>query len=890
MLFQPGASDTATELVLKTTPPRAPRHMLTRSRLQLADPQFSGCPVIALQSPAGFGKTSMLAQWRREALGSGAAVAWLLADEGDEPQRFVRALVQAVRSGCARPAFGRQLVDGAAASANALDALTAFLAEVAATSLDLVLMVDDAEHLPPASAELLGYLLHNTPQNLRVVAAGRSGLHPLAEDLMAYGDCVTVGPELLRFSYDETRKLVAVRFGTAIDADSSARLHELTEGWPLGLQLALAAMEQGRDPGAALAALVEGSGDLRERVIGMLLARLAPEDKDFLVTASITDTLHPELCSALTGHADSAARLARLARETPVFVVAEDSAWCRIHTLARDLLRRRLAERDPEQLRRLHLRAARWLADHGMLQEAARHALAGGEHAQAYDWAEQCLMQAVRQGQLQALEQWRALLPEEELERRPRLRLAAAWVQALGEHHRDSERQVEHILAGAGDNTALRYECTLIACAAAFYADEIDRFVGLFDPWASQPPPTSDPWLLQAHANRLAASALYRGDPALARRQQQRAPQSLAQDSSYVRRWGEFIVGHSYLWEGQVRLAQDTVRPALQRADADLGRRHPLSAMFAALLAAIVFDTSEVEEARALLANRLDVLERTGTPDSLLLAYRTAARCAAAEGLEHRALDLLEALHAIGAARKAPRLCAAAAVEQIRLHAAQGRCESARALLPRLDSVTPSGAGPLWRQWIALFQSVGNAYAAIACRDWRAAQAPLAAAAETASAMRLGRHGVELMALRALARQQLGEDGVPLLDEALNLASTYGLRRAVTDTHPLLADWVARRTGAANPGAPASAAAGVAAARAPAASPRALPSMVLTPKEREILELLARNLSNKEIALALGVGEETVKWHLKNLFGKLDAASRKHVVRRAQLLGLLEGA
>ena len=56
-----------------------------------------------------------------------------------------------------------------------------------------------------------------------------------------------------------------------------------------------------------------------------------------------------------------------------------------------------------------------------------------------------------------------------------------------------------------------------------------------------------------------------------------------------------------------------------------------------------------------------------------------------------------------------------------------------------------------------------------------------------------------------------------------------------------------------------------------------------------MLELLARNLSNKEIAQAMAVGEETVKWHLKNLFGKLDAGTRKHVVRRAQILGLLEG-
>ena len=64
--------------------------------------------------------------------------------------------------------------------------------------------------------------------------------------------------------------------------------------------------------------------------------------------------------------------------------------------------------------------------------------------------------------------------------------------------------------------------------------------------------------------------------------------------------------------------------------------------------------------------------------------------------------------------------------------------------------------------------------------------------------------------------------------------------------------------------------------------------MALTPKEREVLELLARNLSNKEIGLAMQVGEETIKWHMKNLFAKLDAGTRKQVVQRARILGLLE--
>ena len=77
---------------------------------------------------------------------------------------------------------------------------------------------------------------------------------------------------------------------------------------------------------------------------------------------------------------------------------------------------------------------------------------------------------------------------------------------------------------------------------------------------------------------------------------------------------------------------------------------------------------------------------------------------------------------------------------------------------------------------------------------------------------------------------------------------------------------------------------------ADAARLRLPPSMALTPKEREVLELAARNLSNKEIGLAMQVGEETIKWHMKNLFAKLDAGTRKQVVQRARILGLLESA
>lgn len=887
----------ATELVLKTIAPRTPQHLVTRPRLSAGDMYFRDQPIALVQAPAGYGKTSLLAQWRREYLARGIAVAFLSVDERDDPQRLLLGLVYAMRTGCARPAFGRLLLDGAMASMGELDGTTAWLAEVAQFSRDVVLIVDEAERLPVAGIDALTYVLHNAPQNLRVVVAARRGLDTATADMLAYGQCVLVGPEMLRFRLDETIALIANRFGSRFDADACARLFELTDGWPLGLQLALAAMARAADPRQVVETMAASRGGLRERLVEALIAKLSPEDNAFLMRISVVDMLHPELCLALTNDRHASEQLARLVRETPVFITSEDSAWCRLHTLVRDVLRTRLANLPVAELIELHSRATVWLAGQGMIEEAARHAHAAGQHQTAYELAERCLHDAVKQGHLSAVLDWLDLLPERELERRPRLRLAAAWVLALGERHKEAERQVERILAGPDADVELRYECALVLSAAAYYADETDRFVALFEPWAELAP-TSEPWLAQIHANRLAARAILLGEPAQARRFLQVVPRGdVGKGFGYVVRWGDHIVGLSYLWEGQLGLAENVLRPALASAEVDLGRRHPLTCMFAAICAALSYEADRVDEAAALLANRLDVLERCGTPETVLLAYHTAARIAAVKGIEHRALDLLEAMHALGVTRRLPRLCIASMAEQVRIHAGRYRAQTCAALVRRIDDMVTCEEvhrGPLWRRSVALLQALSHAGAAIAARCWQPALDKLASAGKLTESMKMGRYRIEIMALRAFVLEQTGDDGRTLLLEAMNLAQTFHLTRTLADAHPALVDWARRVSEEQANTSHATHAFAIPRITLPPArhlsnnGPRAVPSVVLTPKEREILELLARNLSNKEIAAASMIGEGTVKWHLKNLFGKLDASSRKHVVRRALMLGLLE--
>lgn len=897
---------TYSDLVLKTTPPRVPRHQLVRQRLSLSGADFLDASIVIVQGPPGFGKTSLLGQWRRELLAGGAAVAWVSAEESDDAHRFLRCLVTAVRVGCGRPQFGRLLLENPAFSLNQFEGVTAWLAEVAQTSLNLALIIDEAERLSSRNMAELAYLLHNQPSNLRVIVASRAELDGLVADIADYGQCAVLGTEDLRFRLEETMALVKSRLETAVDADAAARIHEVTEGWPLGMQIMLSAIAQGRDSRATLAAVSLGAGDRREQFVDGLLNNLNEEDRRFLIGISILDLLHPELCAAATGDAQAAERLTRLMRDTPVFVAGDDgSEWIRLHTLIRDSLRQRAAQSSEAEITRLNRNAMGWLAGHGMLKEAARHAYAAGEFEYAYDLAEQCLYEAVNQGYQETVLNWLELLPEAELNRRPRLLLAAAWALALSERHGVAEQLVARLLADPNIDEATRYECALIESGAAYYGDDPDRCIASFAPWESGAP-LRDTRMAKRHANRLAMAALVRGDPAQARRFLQSGFQGhYEKQNEYFVRWEGFIVGLSFLNEGQIVMCEEALRPVLASADAELGRRHPLSCMIASLLAWAVYERDQLDEASALLANRLDILEHMGVPETVSLAYRTAARIASAHGVEYRALDLLESLFAVGEGRHLPRLCIVSLLEQIRMHAGRFRAETCKSLVHRLNeilgaSVTQMHDKPLWWRSVGWAQTMANAYACIATQDWKQALEHLSQAATQVESLKLGRLRIEVMALRAFVIERQGERGaeasaLSILREAINLAHTFGLSRTFLDAHPSLGDWVKRVVEDESRQQLPNDAGKIHIPRSlhlkrPDAVLKAVPSMVLTPKEREVLEFLAKNLSNKEIAQAMEVGEETVKWHLKNLFGKLEAGTRKHAVRRAQLLGLLEDA
>ena len=193
-------------------------------------------------------------------------VAWLSAQAHDQPQRLVQALALAVRVGSGRPTFGHTLIESAPSG---LEGVTIWLAELAHAAFDVVLIVDEADRLPTNSRDAVAYLVRNAPPNLRVVVAARTDCQLGLDDLVAYGQCIVIGPAFLRFQIDETMELVRGRLGTRLDNDTAARLHELTEGWPLGLQLAMSIVAAGTDARAEVDSMAARSGSLHDHLVDL---------------------------------------------------------------------------------------------------------------------------------------------------------------------------------------------------------------------------------------------------------------------------------------------------------------------------------------------------------------------------------------------------------------------------------------------------------------------------------------------------------------------------------------------------------------------------------------------------------------------------------------------
>ena len=906
-------------LATKLHVPRTRPGFVARPRLadRLAGAQ--GGELTLVCAPAGFGKTTLLAEWAR---GGQRPVAWLSLDEADnDPARFWRHAAAALDR--VHPGVAEQVAAllGPPPPASFEGLVAALVNQLAEVTEEAALVVDDYHLIQaPAVHASLGFLLEHLPPSLGMVLASRSDPPlPLAR-LRGRGQLTEVRAADLRFTPKEAAELLATAVGPVLPDSAVAALGTRTEGWAAGLQLAALSLRGHTD----VTAFVEGFSGSHRYVLDYLAEEVLDRQPEplraFLLETSVLARLCGPLGDAVTGRTDSQELLEQVERANLFLVPLDDERrWWRYHHLFADLLRARLARERPDRVAELHQAAAVWCDEHGLVDEAVQHTLAAGDAVGAARLIEQHFDALQRRGEDATLRRWLQALPAELVRSRPRLCLAQAVAA------------VTDVRLEAAESWLADAEQARTDHGEEAYAPSVGRAVSLL-------------------ANVPAAIALVRaviarmhGDAERTNACSQQALAELDEQEWMLRSLAEYYLAVARWLYGQV----------VEAEQAFAGLAAEQQAAGARYIAQLYHDLGQVQRARGRLGAALgtyrqllevaaapgqpalpaagiahqgmaEVLYERGELDAALdHATQGVALCrqlgwtlALAKGLailawiRHARGDRAGALEAIREAEQVERPAANMAgllnpLPAVRARLALANSETADAtrwLQERRLGIDDQPTYPCEREYLVLARLL------LAEHNPDAALGLLGRLDALAVAQQRFGSVIEVRALRALAHAAAGDEPAALaaLAEALALGAPQGYLRVFVDegppmaalSHKLLAGRRHKQVAATGTAKRRQQLARLMEAFEQAGLPIVpparrgavmVPGLVepLSARELEVLELLATGKPNKAIAEELVVTLETVKKHLTHIFDKLGAGNRTQAVAQARELELL---
>ena len=381
--------------------------------------------MVVVSAPAGYGKSTLVAQWGDLDPRPGG---WVRLGPGDnDPVVLLARVVAALeRTG---PVRGDLLEELSRRPPRIDEVALPLLAADLDERDPFVLVLDDVDVITAEqSRAILGFLVDQVRSGCQLVLVTRGDPGVPLGRLRASGDLVEIGTEVLALDATETRD-VAASGGLELSQAAAEALRERTEGWAAAVALATLSL-RGRDDADVRAAGLSGNQQqIADYLLEEVLERQPEHLKRFLLGTSILDRMSAPLCDAVLGVDDAAGSLDALARSN-AFVIALDDRreWYRYHHLFGDLLRAELKRRHPELLPVYLGRAADWCERHGSPGEAFAYAYQAGDLAQAGRIALANRYEFTRRGQIESLRLWLERCTEEEIAADPQLAIAAAWV------------------------------------------------------------------------------------------------------------------------------------------------------------------------------------------------------------------------------------------------------------------------------------------------------------------------------------------------------------------------------------------------------------------------------------------------------------------------------
>ena len=903
----------------KIAAPTAHRHAV--ARLKLLERVFPEEPsrVIVFQGPAGHGKTSFMLQALDACRQRGMLTGWLSLDETDnDVARFLGHVQEMVTDLRAEVASG--MGEAAPLSRNTdIGSRTDWLVdELVSLDCPIALFIDDLHFV--SSRLMLAFLreLIAAPvSGIRWFLASRVVPEIGLPRLVVGDEALIIRADELRFSQSEVSDFFRCAGNVEVSTAEVKAIHAATEGWPAGVQLYRLALDTPAVRDSLRRGRAHQPRELADYLADNVLARQEPRVQAFLLKTSLLQRMSVPLCNALLECEDSGEILSYLER-TGLFVrrVESEDQWYTYHALFSRFLQDHLRAAYPDSVEDLHRRAARWHRQHRRFEEALHHFSSAGDHAEAADVFEIWADQLVPDGHMVTVDRWSDCVPIEELEKRPGLVVKIVWALSFLSRHRKLSPLLRLLRAIPPGNTAAgdpRVALSMVAIIEDDLLHTPDPVAGI---------DTGGAGFSRFRSFELSAVSNARGYHAMAAGRYNDALRFLARGRALSDPAGAtftwaYSIGKTALTlmsQGQLQEALTQFRGALSDPRM-LSDESVSTACLACGLIQASYEAGERELAMTYFEKFREVISSAGIHDYLVIAYRAVARIQDLRGDPAAALAILEEAEQLAYVGQWPRAVRLLQWERVRRELVAGRLDRARIIAGRIGD--GDGDETADREWVRLSEDsedtvIGRTRLCIHLGQTREALKIIQVALRRAVSQTRVHRQIKLQVLAALAHRKAGNNPMAhrALDQALILAAPGGFVHALIDEGEgmsrLLLEHLRPRLQGGSHGAEIDHErflARVISTSLPESHPRAEPPSAdlippqgheaprpsaaliacgpdsLTERERKIVGMLVECMSNEQIAGALFVTRDTVKYHLKNIYPKLGVRSRLEAIR-----------
>jgi ATP/maltotriose-dependent transcriptional regulator MalT len=669
-------------------PPTAVRSLVARERLMDILRAAGRRRLILIYAPSGYGKTTLVAQWRAELIGSGVAVAWLTVDDDDNNVVwFLAHVLEAIRRVHPDVAASlNEVLEQRGDEATTRYVLTSLIDEIDENGEPITVVIDDWQRVSDnQTIDALRFLIDHGGDHLQIIVTSWSRSRLPLGKLRIRDELVEIDCEKLRFDTSETQSMLNDIAGLQLAGDDVAALTTSTDGWVAALQLATLSLRGGGDAGSLLSRMSGENEEIGEFLAENVLDALEPELVEFLLATSITERTCGELASVLAGVSHGQAILEEVERRG-LFLrrLDEDPQWFRYHHMFAGFLRRRVERNGADRVKELHHDASAWFADRDDFSEAVHHALAAGEATRAIDIVEQVqTRRLINQSRMTTFLGIVEKLPPQLAASRPQLQLSVAWANILLLRRAATYAALDRFTAAMSTadlpkatRADLTVEANVVRAVAETHADRVEALADLAAEAMSRPE-TLLPSLPHAAALVLAIAAIYRFDFEAAHRM-------LEEAEPYNEQVGTVGTVYARCWAGiaakqqlSIPLALDSFREAFE-IGAAVGPHSYAARLAGALLGELLYETGELAEAAHLIEESYLLGPEGGAVDYLAARYVVGARIKAAQGNPDAAVSRLDEGMTLAEKLQLPRLAAAINHERVRLGLPITASETAR--------------------------------------------------------------------------------------------------------------------------------------------------------------------------------------------------------------------